>query len=103
MAIVRIDKEIFRRVQSVNSLAKGLADFIYCCQRDLHPPRIYKRSGMSADGSIACQPYYDLNLHHHHLHRDGDPLLVTQHIGEIIQSVALTTHQEYLHRDTLLW
>jgi len=44
-----------------------------------------------------------LRLHHHHLHRDGDPLLITQHIDEDVYGIALATHQDFFREDNMLW
>ncbi|MBX9830051.1 MAG: hypothetical protein K2Y27_34290, partial [Xanthobacteraceae bacterium] len=43
------------------------------------------------------------DLHHHHLHRDGDPLLVTQHVDGVIYGVALATHETYFRKDCMGW
>ena len=101
MATVKIDKTIFRRIESLG-LLKELSQFVYACENGRHPPRIYKPSGIAKDGS-KFEPYLKLKLHHHHLHRSSEPLLVTQHIGEIIQCIALARHEEYTRGDKLLW
>lgn len=102
MAVVRIDKTIVKRLRPHDGLYKALIAFIFACQKDQPPPRIYKKSGIAADGS-KFQPYIDLNLHHHHLHQKSDPILVTQNIEGVISSVALTTHAEYFQGDKMLW
>jgi hypothetical protein len=79
-----------------------LAEFVVALQHDRHPPRVYKRSGIASDGSQFGQ-YLRLGLHHHHLHRRGDPLLVMQHIHGVIQSVALARHADYIHGDKMMW
>lgn len=102
---VRILKEIWRRLASHDGHSKALAQFVKCCQNDEIPPRIYKPSGIARDGS-RFEPYLRLRRHHHHLGRNGDPLLVTQHIEadppEIV-SVALATHANHLSGDRWLW
>ena len=102
MPVVKIDKTIIRRVRSHNALAKALAEFILAAQKGDHPPRVYKKSGIANDGK-KFDPYLKLNLHHHHLHRDGDPLLVTQHIDDEIRSVALARHSDHILGDKMLW
>lgn len=88
--IVRIDKFGFGR---------ELKGFISAVQQDQHPPRVYKASGISPQ----FVPYEELELHHHHLHRDGDPLLITQHIEGEIYGIALATHETYFGGDKMLW
>jgi hypothetical protein len=103
MPIVRIDKTIQRRIEARDGLWKAFKEFVECCQSGTHPPRIYKPSGISSDGT-AFEPYLRLKLHHHHLHRCGDPLLVTQHIGgDVIEVIALSRHADYLLGDKLAW
>ena len=102
MAVVRISKTIILRLKKHNGLYKALGGFVSACQKDQPPPRIYKKSGIAANGT-KFQPYLDLNLYHHHLHQGPDPLLVTQNIGNVIASVALTTHAEYFQGDKMLW
>jgi hypothetical protein len=75
-------------------LFKAASDLVRCCASGEHPPRKYKASGVAKDGST-FQPYLRLVLYHHHLHACGDPLLVTQHIGDIAYGVALTTHAKH--------
>jgi len=100
---VHIPKEIWRRLTPHDGLLKAAADFVKCCKGGIAIPRIYKPSGYANDGS-AFQPYVRLVLWHHHLHQAGDPLLVTQHIGEnSIVGIALTTHAEYFASDKMLW
>jgi hypothetical protein len=67
---------------------------VRCCSTGEHPSRIYKISGRARDGTEFL-PYLKLGLHHHHLHASGDPLLVTQHIGDAAFGVAVTRHQDY--------
>jgi hypothetical protein len=98
MPVVKIDKTIIRRVRSHDSLSKALVEFVVAVRDGDHPPRIYKRSGIANDGK-KFDPYLKLNLYHHHLHRDGDPLLVTQHVGDEIRSVALARHADYVLGD----
>jgi len=65
-------------------------------------PRIYKPSGYAKDGS-EYRPYIQLRLHHHHLHSNPDPLLVTQHEADsLIFGIALTTHEAYFG-DKVRW
>ena len=101
MPIVRVEKEILRRLAPYDGLSKALKDFIRCQQEGRTPSRIYKPSGAANDGTI-FQPYARLVLWHHHLHRRGDPLLITQHIAGAIIVFALTRHAEYFG-DKMLW
>ncbi len=102
MAVVRIDKTIVKRLRAHDGLYKALVAFIYACQKDLPPPRIYKKSGIANDGT-KFQPYIDLNLYHHHLHQKSDPLLVIQNVNGVIVSVALTSHAEFFQGDKMAW
>jgi len=102
MPVVKIDKTIVRRIRSHSSLSKALSEFILAVGNGDHPPRVYKKSGVANDGKT-FQPYLRLNLYHHHLHRDGDPLLVTQHVGDEIRSVALARHSNYILGDKMSW
>ena len=102
MALVRIHRTILARIAPHSGLSKALKGFIEACQNDKPPPRIYKPSGIAANGEEYF-PYLALNLHHHHLHRKGDPLLVTQHVEGCIYCIGLTRHSEYFHGDRLLW
>ncbi|MBX9843238.1 MAG: hypothetical protein K2Z80_15660 [Xanthobacteraceae bacterium] len=88
--VVRIDQ---------HGLSAELKAFVKACSEGKHPPRIYKPSG--AQPPFA--PYQLLDLHHHHLHRDGDPLLVTQHVDGVIYGVALATHETYFRQDCMGW
>jgi hypothetical protein len=101
MPVVKIPREILRRIAPHDGLSKALADFVKCQQEGQPTPRIYKQSGIASDGS-AFQPYLRLGLWHHHLHRKGDPLLVTQVVGGEIIGVALTTHASFFG-DKMLW
>jgi hypothetical protein len=101
MPTVKIDKTIFRRVRSHDGLSKALDEFVDAVTNDQHPPRVYKKSGVANDGK-KFDPYLKLDLHHHYLHRDGDPLLVTQHVEEEVRSVALARHSDYILGDKLL-
>jgi hypothetical protein len=102
MPVVKIDKAILGRIRSHNNLSKALAEFIDAVREGQHPPRVYKKSGVANDGE-KFDPYIKLNLHHHHLHRDGDPLLVTQHVADEVRSVALARHSDYILGDKMLW
>jgi hypothetical protein len=102
MARVSIDKTILARVAPFDGLAKALKAFIEACQNDQQPPRIYKPSGISSKGD-EYYPYAALDLHHHHLHNNGDPLLVTQHVDGAIYGIGLATHAEYFHGDKMQW
>src|SRR5712691_4387253 len=102
MTRVLIPREIWTRLRGYDSLRKGAAEFVKCCEKGRAPPRIYKQSGIARDGSV-FQPYLRLALWHHHLHRDGEPLLVTQHVGDAIVAVALPSHRTYLTGDKWLW
>src|SRR5215467_4650575 len=102
MARVLIPKEILRRVSRHSGLSKALKAFIEACVEDKTPPRIYKRSGIAADGSEFL-PYLELNLHHHHLHADGDPLLITQHVDDRIHGIGFARHADYFHGDKMQW
>jgi hypothetical protein len=102
MARVFMSKTILSRVARYDGLSKNLKAFIEACQNDKPPPRKYKASGISSDGR-EYYPYTSLNLHHHHLHGDGDPLLVTQHVDDAIYGIGLTTHRDYFDGDKMLW
>lgn len=82
--------------------SKALAEFVKCCEAGKPLPRIYKPSGIARDGT-RFEPYLRLRLHHHHLGRSGDPLLVTQHVQDDIISIALATHASYLQGDKMSW
>jgi len=101
MTIVKIPKEILRRVAPHDGYAKALKEFVECLQEGRTPSRIYKPSGFAKDGSV-FQPYVLLALWHHHLHRKSDPLLVMQLVHEEIVGVALTRHADYFG-DKMLW
>lgn len=102
MALVRIPKEIWVRLRKDDGLFKAAAQFSKCCEEGVDPPRIYKPSGFERNGAI-FHPYLILGLHHHHLHNNPDPLLVTQHIGNVIYGIALTTHEVYTRGDKMLF
>jgi len=102
MARVIIPGEILRRISRHQGLAKNLAAFIEACRENKTPPRIYKRSGIAADGR-KFPPYLELNLHHHHLHANGDPLLITQHVDDCIYVIGLARHADYFHGDKMQW
>ena len=95
-------KEIWRRLDGHDGLSKNLAQFKKCCDAGTHPPRIYKRSGIANDGT-RFEPYLILRIWHHHLGRNGDPLLVTQRIDDEHHSIALSTHAAHVHGDKMLW
>ena len=101
MARVLIPKEIWSRLRGHDGLFKAAVEFVKFCENYEQPARIYKLSGVRKDGST-FEPYLRLALWHHHLHRSGDPLLVTQHVGDKIYGIALTTHGAYFG-DEMLW
>jgi len=102
MARVFVSKDILARIARHDGLSKNLKAFVEACQSDKTPPRIYKPSGISSDGREYF-PYSSLNLHHHHLHNDGDPLLITQHIDDCIYGIGISTHADYFHGDKMQW
>lgn len=98
MVRVFIHRELIVRIARFG-FGKELKAFISALQSGQHPPRVYKASGVVP----AFEPYQLLNLHHHHLHRDSDPLLITQEIDGAVYGIALTTHEIYFHGDKMLW
>jgi hypothetical protein len=102
MARVFINRSILARVAVNDGLWKNLKAFIEACQIDQPPPRIYKASGISANGTEYF-PYLALNLHHHHLHNNGDPLLITQHVDDAIYGIGLARHADYFQGDKMQW
>jgi hypothetical protein len=98
MPRVLIHRTLLVRIEQYG-LGTELKGFISACNKEQHPPRIYKPSGVEP----LFRPYQMLELHHHHLHRDGDPLLITQHIDTDIYGVAVATHATYFHGDKMLW
>src|SRR5882762_7895670 len=98
MPRIFIHRELIVRIEQYG-FGKELRGFVEALREDLHPPRIYKPSGISP----SFKPYQILELHHHHLHRDGDPLLITQHIDDEIYGFALATHETYFRSDKMLW
>ena len=102
MARIRISKTILDRVAQYEGLKKNLKAFVEACQNSTHPPRVYKASGISANGQ-EYYPYLALDLHHHHLHNNGDPLLITQHVGGDIFGFALTRHADFFQGDKMQW
>lgn len=94
-----IHRDLVVRIEQYG-FGKELKSFIQAIQKGLHPPRIYKPSGTSP---TTYRPYELLELHHHHLHRDGDPLLITQHVDDEIYGIALATHETYFRSDKMLW
>jgi len=102
MPIVKIPAEILRKVATVDGLSKAMSEFIKCQHKRITPPRVYKPSGLAKNGDV-FEPYRQLGLWHHHLHRRGDPLLVTQHVNGEIIGVALTTHADFFFGDKMGW
>jgi hypothetical protein len=93
-----VHRELILRIEK-HGLGAELRGFITAIRDGLHPPRIYKPSGINP----SFLPYEDLELHHHHLHRDGDPLLITQKIDGDIYGIALATHETYFREDKMQW
>ena len=98
---VHVPREIKRKVDTVESLKRNLKQFIACCEEGSEPPRIFKQSGRAANGDVFA-PFVALSLHHHHLHRDGDPLLILQKVGDDLYAVALSSHAIYFG-DKMAW
>jgi hypothetical protein len=98
MPRIFIHRELIVRITQ-HGFGAELKGFVEACQKGLHPPRIYKPSGVMP----TFKPYEMLELHHHHLHRDGDPLLITQHIDDDIYAIGLATHETYFRSDNMLW
>jgi hypothetical protein len=98
MPRVFIHRELVKRIEQ-SGLGVELRGFITAMLDGQHPPRISKPSGISP----SFPPYEELELHHHHLHRDGDPLLVTQHIDGDIYWIALATHETFFREDNMQW
>jgi hypothetical protein len=98
MARIFIHRELIVRIEKYG-LGAELRGFVTAIKQDRRPPRVYKPSGIVP----SFYPYEDLELHHHHLHRDGDPLLITQHVYGDIYGIALATHQTYFREDKMQW
>jgi hypothetical protein len=98
MARLLVPRTLIARIERFD-LGKEFKGFASAVTNDEHPPRVYKASGISP----VYLPYQQLGLHHHHLHRDGDPLLITQHIDDDIYGVALATHHTYFQCDKMEW
>jgi hypothetical protein len=98
MPRVFIHQDLVLRIEK-HGLKTELRGFVNAIMNGQHPPRIYKPSGVNP----IFIPYQDLGLHHHHLHRDGDPLLVTQHIDDEVYGVALATHETFFRQDNMQW
>jgi hypothetical protein len=98
MPRIFIHRELIVRIEKYG-LGVELRGFITAIRGGQHPPRIYKPSGVDPN----YPPYEDLELHHHHLHRDGDPLLITQHVYGDIYGIALATHQTFFREDKMQW
>jgi len=98
MPRIFIHRELVIRIEK-HGLGVELRGFVTAIRDNQHPPRIYKPSGVSP----SFPPYEDLELHHHHLHRDGDPLLITQHVDGDVYGIALATHQTYFREDKMQW
>lgn len=102
MARVFISKRILTEIAPHDGLSKNLQAFLEACKSDKPVPRIYKPSGTSRDGREFL-PYVELDLHHHHLHNNGDPLLVTQHVDGDIYVIGLARHADYILGDKMQW
>jgi hypothetical protein len=98
MPRIFIHRELLLRIEK-HGFGMELRGFISAIKDGQHPPRIYKPSGIKP----SFPPYEDLELHHHHLHRDGDPLLVTQHVDGDVYGIALATHEAYFREDKMQW
>ena len=98
MPRIFIHRELVKRIEHAG-LGVELRGFVRAMLEGQHPPRIYKASGVTP----SFPPYEELELHHHHLHRDGDPLLVTQHIDGDIYGIALATHESFFREDNMQW
>jgi len=98
MPRVFIHRELIIRIAKFG-FSTELKGFISALKSGQHPPRVYKASGVEPQ----FKPHQLLELHHHHLHRDGDPLLVTQHFDGDIYGIALATHETYFRGDKMLW
>jgi hypothetical protein len=98
MSRIFIHRELIVRIERYG-FGIELRGFISAIRDNQHPPRIYKPSGVSPN----FPPYEDLELYHHHLHRDGDPLLITQHVDDDVYGIALATHQTYFGEDKMQW
>jgi hypothetical protein len=96
MPRVFIHRELIKRIERVG-LGTELRSFVKSMVEGQHPPRVYKASGINP----SFRPYEELELHHHHLHRDGDPLLVTQHVDGAVYGIALATHETFFREDNM--
>jgi hypothetical protein len=83
-------------------LSKALKEFALAVAANQHPKRVFKPSGIDRQGS-RFEPYLRLGLWHHHLGRNGDPLLVLQQRNDRYTGVALARHADYTTGDKLLW
>jgi hypothetical protein len=98
MPRIFIHRNLILRIER-HGLGMELRGFIAAIRDRQHPPRIYKPSGVNP----SFPPYEDLDLYHHHLHRDGDPLLITQKVDGNIYGIALATHEAYFREDKMQW
>jgi hypothetical protein len=71
-------------------------------ETDQPPKRNFKASGVDREGNLV-EPYIRLGLWHHHLGRNGDPLLVVQKRDDSYTGIALAKHENYTRGDKLLW
>ncbi len=79
-----------------------MKEFVTAIENGEHPKRVYKPSGVNKKGE-RFEPYIRLNLWHHHLGGDGEPLLILQIAGDNVFGFALSSHAKHFQGDNMLW
>jgi hypothetical protein len=90
------------RLDSRPGLRGALKEFVRAVEGGGIPKRVFKSSGIDRHGD-RYEPYIRLGLWHHHLSRNGDPLLILQKVGDNFDAIALTSHELYTRGDKALW
>jgi hypothetical protein len=97
-----VTDEIRKGLANQQGYRNALKQFAKAIENGQQPKRVWKPSGINKKGQ-RFDPYIRLSLHHHHLGRGADPIIVFQQIGSNFYAINVTSHAEFFNGNEMKW